>query len=177
MTVKNVVFALLFMLSGSVFAATADDGYRLGSGDVLSINVYGEEGLSFKEIPVNDAGILSFPMIGDIAAKGHTTSEVTKMMVTKLQDGFLNNPQVSVSVVTYRPFFINGEVKKPGGYPYQPGLRVSGAISLGEGLTDRGSDSRITIIRGSDASHTPQKAKLDDPVAPGDTINVQQGFF
>ncbi|WP_213878307.1 polysaccharide biosynthesis/export family protein [Pseudomonas sp. dw_358] len=177
MTVKNVVFALLFLVSGSVFAATVDDGYRLGSGDVLSINVYGEEGLTFKEIPVNDAGVLSFPMIGNVQAKGHTTAEVTDEMVKRLKNGYLNDPQVSVSVVTYRPFFINGEVKKPGGYPYQPGLRVSGAISLGEGLTERGSDSRITVIRASDPTHKEEKAKLDDPVAPGDTINVQQGFF
>lgn len=182
MIVKNVFLALLILVSGSTFAAPAPtpapttvQGYRLNSGDILSIFVYGEEQLTFKEIPVNDQGLLSFPLIGVVEAQGHTTAEVTQAMVTKLKNGYLNDPQVSVSVVTYRPFYINGEVKKPGGYPYQPGLNLDRAIALAEGLTERGSNKRVTITHAD--GRKDEKADLSTAISPGDTITIDQGFF
>jgi protein involved in polysaccharide export with SLBB domain len=179
MIVKNVFLAVLLLVSGSVLAAkqetTHDDGYRLGSGDIVSVNVYGEEGLTFKELPVSDAGFLSFPLIGNVAVKGRTTTEVTDEMVTKLKSGYLTDPQVSVNVVTYRPFYINGEVKKPGGYPYKPGMTVDNAISMGEGLTERGSSKRVTIKRAGDDKEVD--ATTSTKVGPGDTVKIDQGFF
>lgn len=179
MTVKNVFLAVLLLVSGSVLAAqpapSHDDGYRLGSGDILSINVYGEEGLTFKELPVSDAGFLSFPLIGNVIVKDRTTSQVTADMVAKLKNGYLNDPQVSVNVVTYRPFFINGEVKKPGAYPYKPSMTVDNAISMGEGLTERGSNKRVTITHAD--GRKDEKATTASPISPGDTITIDQGFF
>jgi polysaccharide export outer membrane protein len=176
MTVKTALLALLLLASGTVCAAV-DNGYRMGSGDVLSVNVFNEPDLTFDKISLNDTGVLSFPLIGDVEAKGHTVSEVSKMIADKLNDGYVKNPRVTVSVAAYRPFYIGGEVKKPGGYPYQPGLNVRAAIALAEGKTDRGSDSRITIIRAANNTKEPQRAKLDDAVSPGDTITIEQGFF
>ena len=76
-----------------------------------------------------------------------------------------------------RPFFINGEVEKPGGYPFQPGLTISKAAALAEGLTERASESKIFIIRASDTSQARVKAAMQTQLHPGDVVTIEQGFF
>ncbi|WP_297832974.1 polysaccharide biosynthesis/export family protein [Pseudomonas sp.] len=169
-----VIAALLMLCSLSSFAAAQ---YQLSSGDVININVFGEPDLSFKEIRLNDAGTFSYPFIGEINAKGLSPTAVEKLITDKLKDGYLVAPRVSVSVLTYRQFYISGEVKLPGGYPFQPGLTLDRAIAVAGGLTERASDKRISIVRGSDPTRTSAKASLNTLVEPGDTINIEQGFF
>lgn len=151
--------------------------YQLSSGDVIRINVFGEEGLSFEELRLTDAGTFSFPFIGEVRAQGKTTGQIEQILIDKLKDGYLIDPRVSVSVLEYREFFISGEVKEPGGYPFQPGLTLRRAVALAGGLTERASTKRISIIRDSDPSRVSQPANLDTQVLPGDTITIDQGFF
>lgn len=84
---------------------------------------------------------------------------------------------MSVTIEEYRPFYINGMVDKPGGYPFQPGLTVLKASSLAGGFKERASFSKITIIRESDPKAGPQKADINTPVHPGDTIFIEESFF
>ena len=175
MSIRQIlVAATLLVCSAPTFAAAQ---YQLSSGDVININVFGEADLSFKEIRLTDAGTFSYPFIGEINAKGLTPTAVEKLITNKLKDGYLVDPRVSVSVLTYRQFYISGEVKLPGGYPFQPGLTLDRAIAVAGGLTERASDKRISIIRGTDPSRSVVKASLNTLVEPGDTINIDQGFF
>jgi len=168
---------LCFLLGNASAQAESTSTYKLASGDVIRINVFGEKDLSIEEIRLNDAGIFSYPFIGDVRAKGKTAAEIEQMLTESLKGDYLVDPRVSVSVLTYREFFISGEVQKPGGYPFQPGLTLRRAVALAGGLTERASEGRITIIRDPDASRTPEKATLDTVVMPGDTITIDQGFF
>jgi protein involved in polysaccharide export with SLBB domain len=96
----------------------------------------------------------------------------------KLRDSdLLKDPKVSVSAITYRKFFISGEVQKPDGYNYQPGLTVDRAVALAGGLTERASKKKITITRGSGDKRSEEQAEFNSKVEPGDTITIDQGFF
>lgn len=157
--------------------AEGNSQYRLASGDVIRINVFGEKDLSFDELRLTDAGTFSYPFIGEVQAKDKTAVEIEQMIIDKLKSDYLIDPRVSVSVLKYREFFISGEVKSSGGFPYQPGLTVRRAAALAGGLTERASENRITIIRDSDPRRTPERATLDTMVSPGDIITIDQGFF
>lgn len=173
----NVLKIVALLMLGFAFQANADSQYRLNSGDVVRINVYGEPDLSFEEIRLNDSGTFSYPFIGEVNALKKTPREIESMIVDGLKNGFIVDPRVSVSVINYREFYISGEVNSPGGYPFQPGLTLDRAIALAGGLTERASKRRITVIRGGDESRTIEKAALDTTVKPGDTITIDQGFF
>lgn len=169
------ILLALSLFGGNAYAE-GNSTYKLASGDVIRINVFGEPDLSFEELRLTDAGTFSYPFIGELQAKGKTASEIEQMLINSLKGEYLINPRISVSVLTYREFFISGEVKTPGGYPFQPGLTLRRAVALAGGLTERASTKRITIIRDQQADK-PISATLDTPLAPGDTITIDQGFF
>lgn len=177
MRIPNIYKCLSVLLLLAFSAAASAAQYELGSGDVIRISVHGEPDLSFEEIRLTDAGTFTFPFIGEVDANGKTAGEVRNLLVERLKDGYLIDPRVSVSVVNYREFYIAGEVKLPGGYPYQPGLTLDRAIALAGGLTERASTKRMTIVRGSEGSRAEEKATMDTKVRPGDTINIDEGFF
>ncbi|WP_268799375.1 polysaccharide biosynthesis/export family protein [Pseudomonas huanghezhanensis] len=176
-TFRRLFLGVFIMFIGQHGAyAAGNSEYKLGSGDVISINVYGEDDMSFKSLRLTDAGTFSYPFIGEVNAKGKTASEIEALLVSELKGDYLVNPRVSVNVLQYREFYIGGEVKTPGGYPFQPGLTVRRAVALAGGFTERASEGKISINR--DLSATPvEKASLDALVSPGDTITVPQGFF
>lgn len=176
-TFFSLVLGMLLITSSYAQAAEGNSQYKLASGDVIRINVFGELDLSFEELRLTDAGTFSYPFIGEVKAKGKTAAEIEQIIVDKLQGDYLVDPRVSVSVLTYREFFISGEVKTPGGYPFQPGLTLRRAVALAGGLTERASQNRITIIRDQDENRTAVAATLDTLVMPGDTITIDQGFF
>lgn len=176
-TFFSLVLGMLLITSSYVQAAEGNSQYKLASGDVIRINVFGELDLSFEELRLTDAGTFSYPFIGEVKAKGKTAAEIEQIIIDKLQGDYLVDPRVSVSVLTYREFFISGEVKTPGGYPFQPGLTLRRAVALAGGLTERASQNRITIIRDQDENRTAVAATLDTLVMPGDTITIDQGFF
>jgi polysaccharide export outer membrane protein len=169
------LFALAFV--PSVFAADPGTQYKLAAGDVLRIIVFGEPELSLKKIRLSDAGTFSYPFLGEISAKGLTPGQVEKIIVDGLKQGYLIDPKVSLSQIEYRAFYINGEVQKPGSYPFVPGLTLEKAIALGGGLTERASIKRVTIMRGDGGSTLTDNVTRNTTIAPGDTISIAQGFF
>jgi len=172
---RNLITFFLLTLSSLSFA---NQEYRLASGDVVSIKVYAEPNLSFESIRLNEKGNFSYPFLGEIPAQGLTVKELELSISQKLKDQeYLVNPKVSVSILEYRQFYIDGEVKKPGGYPYEPGLTVRRAAALAGGLTLRASENKITIIKDGDESKSPRDVSIDEEVNPGDTIKIGQGFF
>lgn len=150
--------------------------YRLGAGDKLNITVFGEKELSM-EIRLSDAGSFLYPFLGEVLAKNKTIGELQGLLTSSLKDGYLVDPKVYVGILEYRPFFVNGEVSKPGGYPYQPGLTIRKAISLAGGLTPRASLTKIYVIHENDPSSTPRLTHINAILQPGDTITIDQSFF
>jgi polysaccharide export outer membrane protein len=173
------IVALLFALAvlPNTYAADLGTQYKLAAGDVLRIIVFGEPELSMKKIRLSDAGTFSYPFLGEISAKGLTPGQVEKIIVDGLKQGYLNDPKVSLSQIEYRPFYINGEVKKPGNYPFIPGLTLEKAIALGGGLTERASIKRVTIVRGDGGATLTDEVTRTTTIGPGDTISIAQGFF
>ena len=139
--------------------------------------MFGEPELSLKQIRLNDAGTFSYPFLGEISAKGLTPNQVEKIIVDGLKQGYLIDPKVSLSQIEYRSFYINGEVQKPGSYPFVPGLTLEKAIALGGGLTERASIKRVTIVRGDGGPTLTDDVTRNTTIAPGDTISIAQGFF
>lgn len=150
--------------------------YRLGTGDTISINVYDEKELSVDKARLSDAGTVSVPMLGETKVSGMTVSDLELHVVEGLKK-FLINPRVTVSIDQYRDIFVNGQVQKPGGFPYQPGLTVRKAVAIAGGFKDRASQSHVAIIHEDDDTHTPIKADLSTLVMPGDIITVDESFF
>jgi protein involved in polysaccharide export with SLBB domain len=151
--------------------------YKLAAGDVISIRVFGEDDLSREKIRLSDAGTIPYPVLGEVRALGLTTGDIERSIIAGLSGRYLINPKVSVTIEEYRPFYINGMVERPGGYPFQPGLTVLKASSLAGGFKERASFSKITIIRESNPKAGPQKATINSPVDPGDTIFIEESFF
>lgn len=151
-------------------------GYRLGTGDVVNISVYGEDDLSRRNYRLPDSGLITFPF-GEVRALGLSLVELENRVADGLRGGYLINPRVSVSIEAYRPFFINGQVNSSGAYPYQPGISVRKAVALAGGLKERASESKIFVMRETDAEHKQTKISMDGPVFPGDTITVEESFF
>jgi polysaccharide export outer membrane protein len=151
--------------------------YKLAAGDVITIRVFGEDDLSREKVRLTDAGTIPYPVLGEVRALGLTIGEIESSITSGLTGRYLVNPRVSVTIEEYRPFYINGMVEKPGGYPFQPGLTVLKASSLAGGFKERASFSKISIIRESNPKAGPQKADINSPVNPGDTIFIEESFF
>ena len=154
--------------------------YTLGSGDHLHIIVYGQDTLT-GDYTVEGSGNLAFPLIGTVKARGLTTHELAEALASRLSPNYLKNPSISVSVATYRPFYIIGEVKNPGSYPYVDGMTVMNAIALAGGFTYRAKESAFYITRdeptGADAGAHKYVAYQQTPVAPGDIVTVRERYF
>ena len=156
--------------------ATPITDYKLGIADKVRIIVFNEESLS-GEFTVSDSGTLSLPLIGDVKATGRTPREVIRDIEAKLADGYLREPRVSMDVLTYRPFYIMGEVTKPGEYPYSNGLTALNAVARDEGFTYRANKRKVFIKRFGET--TEQQYKLDPSVVvyPGDTVRIGERYF
>ncbi|ART80929.1 polysaccharide biosynthesis/export family protein [Oceanisphaera avium] len=165
------------LLSSSAAMAEVDSSYTLDAGDLLKVSVYGEPDLSFDKIQLNDAGTFSFPFIGTVRAKGQTAAAVERQITQGLKGDYLVNPRVTVSILEYRGFYINGEVRSPGGYPFIPGMTLRKAVALAGGFTERASKRSFNIIHESDANKVPNKANLNTNIMPGDIITIEQSFF
>lgn len=182
--VRKLIFflfaALVAALPGLGHAQERDDllsRYRLESGDVISISVVGEDDLKREKVRLNDAGTIQFPVVGEIRIKGMTIGEVELWITSSLKGRYLVNPKVVVNIDEYRPFFINGEVHRPGGYPYLPGLTVLKAVTLAGGFKDRASKSKMFVLRDADPNRARVKVELDTPIYPGDLLTIEESFF
>lgn len=151
--------------------------YKLGVGDVITVQVVGEDELKREKVRLSDAGTLSFPYLGEIRVRGLTVGELEDFITKGLKVRYLLNPQVNVTINEYRNFFVNGLVDKPGGYPFTPGLTVRKAISIAGGFKERASKEKINVIREEDTKGLSQRVSLDAPVRPGDIITVEESFF
>jgi polysaccharide export outer membrane protein len=156
-------------------AASFGAAYRLGTGDKVRVTVYGEADLS-GEFVVDGSGFVRLPLVGQVLAAGRSVHEFEGDVAAKLSEGYLRSPRVSAEVVGYRPFFILGEVNKPGEYPYVNGMNVVTAVALAGGFTYRADEDDVYIRRNGQAE-VQYSADEKTPVMPGDIIRVTERFF
>lgn len=149
--------------------------HHVDSGDRLRVTVYGEDDLS-SQYAVDQAGYLSIPLIGDVPARGRTTSQLRSAITARFQDGFLLHPQVAVEVAEYRPFFIMGEVRLPGRIGFMPGMTVQNAIAAAGGFLPSAEQASVDLTRQVNGQVMTGRVLITDPIIPGDTIMVRRRF-
>ena len=150
--------------------------YRLGPGDALRLTVFRHEDLS-GEFSLDGEGFFAMPLVGEILAGGLTARQLENEIEIRLTSGgYLINPQASIEVLNYRPFYIIGEVRTPGSYQYVNGMNLINAIALAGGFTYRADQDDIVISRGG--SHgTEMLGEPDTEILPGDIVEVNERFF
>ena len=167
---------IAWLLLAVVFTASAAFGqteeYRLGAHDRIQVTVFNEPNLS-GDFQVDGEGRVTLPLIGEVAVSGKTMGEAEQAIVDKLYPDYLLNPKVTVQVVNYRPFYILGEVKKPGSYPYVTGLTIIQAVALAGGFTYRARQSEMILVRAGERS----RASPNTVILPGDIVEVPERFF
>ncbi len=159
-----------FSFSSSVFS------YTIGAGDVLHVEVYGEPELAL-DLTVDSKGFVEYPFIGKLQVKEETVDSIKQKIITMLKDGYFVNPQVTVAIKQYKPFYIQGEVRSPGSYPFEVGLTVRRAIAMAGGLTERASKKKIYLTHANSEASKEIKVDLDASVLSGDVILIKESFF
>jgi polysaccharide export outer membrane protein len=150
--------------------------YRLDSGDQLRLVVFGQAELT-GSYTVDGSGMISMPLIPAVRARGLTTAELEEAIGAELRRGVVRNPSVSVQIEAFRPFFILGEVREPGSYPYVHGMTVLTAVAIAGGFTERAQKSYVSITRTVDDSAVEARAERHTLVRPGDVIFVLERYF
>lgn len=154
----------------------SSNDYKLGSGDKIRVIVFGESNLS-GEFEVGAAGTIEMPLIGAVPALGVTVGQFQNDVTTRLKNGYLKDPKVSVQVLNYRPYFITGEVQRTGEFQYKAGLTVQDAIGVAGGYTYRANTGRVYIRRAGAAQEVAVDLTQRINVNPGDNIRVPERFF
>ena len=165
-----------FGSSGEAAAYEFRGGYRVGAGDRLSVKVLGQPDLDGEHI-VDSTGRISLPLVNDLAVGGLATSAIETMIATRLREGYLRSPSVSVQVVATRPFFILGQVNQAGGFTYQSGMTVQNAIAVAGGYTPRADEGAVLITRKSAEGTRTFRVPVTTYVYPGDNIYISERCF
>ena len=154
-----------------------DENYKLGSGDKIKLTVYGEDDLG-GEYLVDGAGQIQLPFLGQVPAAGMTLHQfVTSVTNLFVSEGYLKHPRISVEVENYRPFYIIGEVKTPGQYPYISGMNALNAIALAGGYTYRADDTLVYVRHNGSTNEVKAPADQTTKIGPGDIIRVGERVF
>lgn len=155
---------------------TTNAAYQLGPGDKLKISIFGQTDWN-GEYAVDGAGNVQLPLIGQIKAAGLTISQFQKVITDKLSDGYYVNPSVSIEVTNYRPFYIIGQVSKPGEYAYVNDMSILNAVALAGGYTSRADESEAYIRRNGATKEIQVPADETTKVQPGDIIRIPERYF
>ena len=153
------------------------DSNKLGPNDRLKITVFGQPTLT-GEYTLDGNGVLAFPLIGNVPANGSTTSELQQKIAAKLSPDYMVNPNVSAEIVNRRPFYVIGEVLKPGNYPYVTDMTAVNAIAMAGGFTRRARKNDFYIRRlDKDGKMVRIEANAGTILQAGDTLEVRERLF
>jgi protein involved in polysaccharide export with SLBB domain len=157
-------------------AAAATASPRLQAGDRIRVTVYGEDKLS-GDYQIDQSGQISLPLAGTVEAVGLTQAELEQALAKKFRSEYLRNPKVTVTIATLQPFYLMGEVEKPGEYQYRSGLNVLTALAIAGGPTYRASRNTVQIQRRGETSMRNYPISSSVPILPGDVIRVPERYF
>ena len=180
---KFVQFVMTLLIAGFLgqslpAVAQTSDGvaYRLGTADKVRVTVFGETELS-GEYEVDGSGFLRMNLIGQVRAAGLTIQEFERDLKAKLEEGYLKDAKVSVEVTNYRPFYIIGEVNKPGEYPYSNDMTILNAVAKAGGYTYRANETNVYLRRNGSMDEIAVPADQRTKIHPGDVIRIPERFF
>jgi len=159
-----------------VVQAPQTSDYRLGPGDKVHVTVYDETDLS-GDFQVDSLGYVRLPLIGQVKASGCSPYQLEGAVSDALQDGYLKNPRVSIEVSTYRPFYILGQVNKPGQYAYVSNMSALDAVALAGGYTDHAVESSLYVRHENETKERQVAADETIKIQPGDVVRVDQTVF
>ena len=157
-------------------AAALQGPYRVDTGDKLRITVFDQDNLT-NTYEVDQAGALSLPLVGTMKARDLTTAEIEARLAQQLGKTYLRDPNVTVEVAEYRPFFALGEVGNPGKYPYVPGMTAETAVAVAGGFTARANMRTVRVSRTLDHHLYEGRIAVTEPIRPGDTLFVSERLF
>jgi polysaccharide export outer membrane protein len=158
------------------YANATNEPYTVASGDRLRIIVFGQDSLS-NAYSVDGVGRISMPLIGSVAVEGRSPRTIEREIAERLRKGYLLDPQVSVEVEAFRPFFVLGEVTNAGQYPFVEGMSARTAVAIAGGFSPRSYQGGVDITRVIDGEPVTGRVPLDTPLRPGDTITVPERIF
>ncbi|HZD89206.1 MAG TPA: polysaccharide biosynthesis/export family protein [Pseudolabrys sp.] len=156
--------------------APAERPYTLDSGDKLRIVVFGQAGISGDYL-VDAGGQVTLPLVGSVPARGHSTKALSQMIAERLKQGYVRDPHVTVSIASYRPFFILGEVTNPGQYPFVPNMTAESAVAIAGGFSPRAKKGTVQLTRNMGGQQIHEQVPLGYPLQPGDTVVVKERWF
>ena len=156
--------------------ASIAETYKLGTGDKLRVIVYGEDDLG-GTFDVDGNGFISLPLIGQVKVAGLSANDVERAITAKFADGYLKEPRVNVEVTQYRPFYVLGEVNKPGAYPYTDGMSVQNAVADAGGFTEKAVEGGVYVRHAGETKETYVPADGVAQIYPGDVVRVQSSLF
>jgi len=165
-----------FGSQGTAAAYEHGSGYLIGAGDRLTIRVVGQPDLTGDYI-VDGSGLISFPLIKSVKVGGLSAPQVRSLLTSRLQQGFLRDPSVSVQTTALRPFFILGEVNRAGNFPYQNGMTVQNAIAIAGGYSPRANHHDVMVTRKSARGTQTVKVLVTTQIYPGDIVFVRERWF
>lgn len=152
--------------------------YHLSAGDKIGLTIYGEPELS-GEFIVTPEGFIHLPLIGSIKVLDNTLEQAKHRIVEAYQDGYLIDPDITLALITARPFYILGEVNSPGAYEWAPNLNILKAAAMAGGFTIRANQKSFDLVRGETehAAGIKAKSRLSTLVQPGDVVYVSERYF
>ena len=160
----------------TVTPASAAASYVLGPNDRVRLKVYGEPDIA-GEYEVDNNGNVSIPLAGHIKAAGLTTRQLERSIASALSKGIVRDPRVNIEIALYRPYYILGEVKKGGEYPYRLGLTVMDAVASAGGFTYRANENKVYLRRSGAGAEEIYALDAPVPVFPGDNIRIPERYF
>jgi protein involved in polysaccharide export with SLBB domain len=160
---------------------------RLGIDDVFEVRVFGEPELT-SEYRVSADGTIDYPFVGRISVIGMRSGDVQELIATKLKEGYLKSPQVSLMVKEWnsRKVSVIGQVQKPGAVAYFPSMTIVDAIAAAGGFTLIASKNAVTLRRESKGNVESKMCPVADisegrapnvVLRPGDILVVEERLF
>jgi protein involved in polysaccharide export with SLBB domain len=149
---------------------------KLSAGDKLRVTVFGEDKLS-GDFDLDLNGNASLPLAGTVNLAGQTKQQAEATIARKLRSEYLRSPKVTVDVTSFRPFYVIGQVERPGEFPYRNRLNIISAMAVAGGPTFRASKSKVFIQRGGVGAFEEVELSPSIPVYPGDIIRVPERYF
>lgn len=159
-----------------VFHEATIQPYRLDSGDRLRVTVFDQPNLS-NTYAVDQAGYIAFPLVGQVAARGATITQLEGALARKLKQGFLRDPDVTIEIDRYRSIFVMGQVGQPGQYAYVPGMTILNAIAVSGGFNGRANQRDVDVTRKINGQIITGRVPITDPILAGDTVYVRERLF
>jgi len=169
----GLVLVLLYALDAGAAEPALHEGYRIGPNDVIRIQVFGEDDLTV-ETKINGEGKINYPLLGMMQVNGRTIEQLQQELTARLAAGYVRLPKVSVSILKHRNFYVGGEVKTPGGYPYEENLTVQKAVALAGGFSDKAGTQEVKVTRVTAGRTETIAVNLNAPVLPEDFIIVER---